>query len=173
MQNHFQLFHLPQRFSLDLAALEAAYHQVQNQAHPDRFVHAGGAEKRVAMQWATRANEAYRTLRQPLPRARYLCELNGIELQTESNTAMPAPFLLRQMEWREALDEVRAQRDDAGLERLGREVDAARRDAAIETGALLDAEDFTGAAQLVRQWLFLEKFSDDIGVALEHLADGR
>ena len=50
-------------------------------AHPDRFVNATDAEKRVAMQWATRANEAYQTLKNPQKRARYLCELNGVDLQ--------------------------------------------------------------------------------------------
>ncbi len=56
MQNHYDLFQLPQRFAIDQKALEQAYHQVQSQAHPDKFAHASDAEKRVAMQWATRAN---------------------------------------------------------------------------------------------------------------------
>ena len=90
MQNHFDLFQLPQRFAIDRKALDAAYHDVQNQVHPDKFVNATDAEKRVAMQWATRANEAYLTLKSPLKRATYLCELHGIDLQTESNTAMPS-----------------------------------------------------------------------------------
>ena len=50
MQNHFELFHLPQRFAIDLKALDGAYHSVQNQVHPDKFAHASDAEKRVAMQ---------------------------------------------------------------------------------------------------------------------------
>ncbi len=92
MQNHFELFQLPQQFSLDMSQLDRAYHEVQNQVHPDKFVQAGDAEKRVAMQWATRANEAYQTLKKPLKRATYLCELQGVDLQTESNTSMPASF---------------------------------------------------------------------------------
>jgi DnaJ-domain-containing protein 1 len=78
--------------------------------HPDKFVNATDAEKRVAMQWATRANEAYQTLKSPQKRAHYLCELNGVDLQTESNTAMPMAFLMQQMEWREALGDARAGR---------------------------------------------------------------
>lgn len=173
MQNHFQLFHLPQRFTLDPAALEAAYHEVQNQAHPDRFAHATSAEKRVATQWATRANEAYRVLKQPLKRARYLCELNGTELQSESNNAMPAAFLMRQMEWHEALDEAKTRRDGAALQQLERGVDAAYRDVAGRTGALLDAEDFSAAVHMVQQWMFLEKFSDDVAAAVERLGTDR
>jgi len=173
MQNHFQLFHLPQRFTLDMAVLEAAYHEVQNQAHPDRFAGATGAEKRVAMQWATHANEAYRILKHPLRRARYLCELNGAQLQTESNTAMPAAFLMRQMAWHETLDEVKAQQDGAALERLQREIDGAYQDTAAQAADLLDAENFAAAAHMVRQWLFLEKFSDHVATALERLAEDR
>ena len=111
MQNHFDLFHLPQQFAVDMAALDAAYREVQAQVHPDRFVNATDAEKRVAMQWATRANEAYQTLKNPQKRAQYLCELNGADLKVESNTAMPMDFLMQQMEWREELEEARATKD--------------------------------------------------------------
>ena len=69
MQNHFDLFQLPAKFAIDLGALDAAYRDVQGQVHPDRFVNATDAEKRVAMQWATRANEAYQTLKNPQKRA--------------------------------------------------------------------------------------------------------
>ncbi|MGC7990846.1 Fe-S protein assembly co-chaperone HscB, partial [Salmonella enterica] len=88
------------------------------QAHPDKFAHASDAEKRVAMQWATRANEAYQTLKNPLKRARYLCELHGVDLQTESNTAMAPAFLMQQMEWRETLDDAKAGKDIDALEQL-------------------------------------------------------
>ena len=132
MQNHFDLFHLPARFTLDMGALDAAYRDVQGQVHPDRFVNATDAEKRVAMQWATRANEAYQTLKNPQKRARYLCELNGVDLQTESNTAMPMAFLMQQMEWREELGEARAAQGcrcarSARRAGEGRAQDAARR----------------------------------------------
>jgi len=171
MQNHFQLFNLPQRFALGAAALDAAYHEVQNQTHPDRFAHAGAAEKRVAMQWATRANEAYQTLKNPLSRAAYLCELNGVDLQTESNTAMPGAFLMQQMEWREAFDDALAAGDAAALERLERAIRGARRDEEAATGALLDNGDFDAAAQGVRRLMFLDKFGRDVAAAFERLAD--
>jgi molecular chaperone HscB len=167
MQNHFELFHLPQRFTIDSAALDKAYHEVQNRVHPDKFTQASNAEKRVAMQWATRANEAYQTLRNPFKRAAYLCELNGVDLQIESNTAMPSAFLMQQMEWREALDEVKATKNLDGLERLEAEVcDARKRDVDI-IGELLDASNFDEAGKVVRQLMFLEKFGEEIGNLFE------
>jgi molecular chaperone HscB len=165
MQNHFALFQLPQRFAVDMTALEKAYHGVQNQAHPDKFAHATGAEKRVAMQWATRANEAYQTLKNPLKRATYLCELNGVDLETESNTAMPTAFLMQQMEWREELDDARAGKNIDALEQLDGALRGAKKEAVARIETLLDADDFAGAAQLVRQLMFLEKFGEEIGNA--------
>lgn len=169
MQNHFDLFHLPQRFTIDASALDSAYHSVQNQVHPDKFTTASDAEKRVAMQWATRANEAYNTLKSPFKRAAYLCELNGVDLQTESNTAMPIAFLMQQMEWRESLDEARAQKNRAELEALDGGIRSARKTALVEIAQLLDVNDFTQAAGLVRQLMFLEKFADEVSSALDAL----
>lgn len=169
MQNHFDLFHLPQRFAIDSAALDKAYHEVQSRVHPDKFAHASDAEKRVAMQWATRANEAYQTLKSPFKRAAYLCELNGIDLQIESNTAMPGAFLMQQMEWREALEEAKATKDIDALEKLEAELHAARKSEIEKIGGLLDAQDYAKAAQGVRQLMFLERFKEEIAHIFESI----
>jgi molecular chaperone HscB len=167
MQNHFDLFQLPARFTLDMGALDAAYRDVQGQVHPDRFVNATDAEKRVAMQWATRANEAYQTLKNPQKRARYLCEQNGVDLQAESNTAMPMEFLMQQMEWREALGEARAAKDVEALESLDAQVKQEREARLVLVGRELDAGDFEQAAQGVRALMFLEKFGEEVHRAFE------
>ena len=167
MQNHFELFHLPQQFTFDAKALDSAYHEVQNRVHPDKFVNASDAEKRVAMQWATRANEAYQTLKNPFKRAAYLCELNGIDLQIESNTAMPTAFLMQQMEWRDALEQSKANRDVAALEALEAELRVARQGALARIGEQLDARRFEEAGNGVRELMFLEKFGEEIGSVFE------
>ncbi len=161
--DHFALLGLPPRFALDVAQLEAAHKRVQAQVHPDRFAVASAAEKRVAMQWATRANEAFTVLRDPQQRAAYLCELNGVPIEAESNTAMPTSFLMQQMQWREALDEVSG---DADRTRLQSEVDSVRADILAELRRTLDeAFDYTAAAALVRQLMFIDRFAAEIAHA--------
>jgi molecular chaperone HscB len=169
MQDHFDLFQLPATFTLDQGALDAAYREVQGRVHPDRFVNATDAEKRVAMQWATRANEAYQTLKNPQKRAQYLCEQNGVDLQTESNTAMPMAFLMQQMEWREALGEARAAKDLDALEQLDAELKRENKARLLQIGQQLDAGDYQDAAQGVRALMFLEKFGDEVHRAFEAL----
>lgn len=162
MQNHFDLFQLPQRFEIDSVQLDAAYRQVQSRVHPDKFVQAGDAEKRIAMQWATQANEAYRTLKDPLKRATYLCALQGVDLQTESNTSMPPQFLMQQMEWRESFDDARQGQDIAAMVLLEKDVTLALKTLMTQAGTAIDAKNFQAAAQDIRACLFLEKLIADI-----------
>ena len=165
-QDHFSLFGLTPRFALDLDALEEAYRRIQAQVHPDRFATAGAAERRVAMQWATRANEAFRTLREPRARAAYLCERNGASIAAEKNTAMPAEFLAEQLEWRERLDEARG--DAAALKSLADEIAAAQAEVEKQLADALDRRhDYPAAAVLVRQLMFIERLRSEAHIATD------
>jgi len=170
--DHFELLGLAPGFAVDRDALDRAWREVQARVHPDRHAAGSAQEKRVAMQWASRANEAYRVLRAPLSRARSLCERAGVDLQVETNTAMTPAFLMQQMEWREALDDARSGRDAAALETLAGELAAARRRMTAEVGQLLDEKhDYATAAARVREWMFIEKFSEEIDLAVDALAE--
>jgi molecular chaperone HscB len=163
----FELFGLPVRHALDRADLDARWRDLQARVHPDRYAADGAASQRVAMQWAVRVNEAYRRLKDPLARAAYLCELAGVPIDAERNTAMPAAFLMTQMEWREALD------DAKGIE----QVEALHRDVMRVRGqwladvatALDDRGDAAAAAQGVRALMFIERFADDVERRLDAL----
>jgi molecular chaperone HscB len=165
-QNHFELFGLPARFAVPVEALERSYHDIQGRVHPDRFADATDAERRQAMQWATRVNEAYETLREPLKRARYLLALRGVDPQIETNTAMPPEFLMSQMEWREAVEEAAGAADVDELDHLLAKL---RRDLHAELDALgreLDEGRNDAAAASVRRLMFFEKIQHDIGEAI-------
>ena len=139
-QNHFALFGLQPAFRIDLAALDQAYRDIQSQVHPDRFANANEAERRMSMQWATHANEAYQTLKKPASRARYLLQLHGVDALEESNTSMPGEFLMRQMEWREAIGDAKAERDSARLETLELELKASAKSLQNALAQLLDTD---------------------------------
>lgn len=163
-RDHFSLFGLPVRFALDSEALERAWRAVQAAVHPDRFSGGTDAQRLLALQYSTRINEAHDTLRDPLRRAAYLCALNGVAVDAERNTAMPAEFLMQQMEWRESLEDAAHARDIRGLAQLGQEVAAAMAESELLIEHLLDRPqpDYTRAAAEVRQMMFLAKFSDQV-----------
>ena len=158
--NDFELFGLTQQFAQDRAALDARWKSLQHQAHPDKFSAEGAVAQRVAMQWSARINEAYQRLKDPLKRAAYLCELGGAPIQAHSNTAMPTAFLMQQMQWREDLDEAQNVRQ---LETLRDNVELAKRQLQDQCAQLLDVQhDYAAAVQAVREWMFIEKFAQDI-----------
>ena len=163
----FELFGVPRRFAQDRAFLDARWKELQREAHPDRFAAQGAAAQRVAMQWSVRINEAYQRLKDPQRRAAYLCELHGAPIRAEDNTAMPAAFLMQQMEWREALDDAQG---EAALDALDDETQAARRAALERCGALIDErQDWAGAAREVRALMFIARFAHDIELRREQL----
>ena len=168
-QSHFDLFHLPEQYALDLQALDAAYRTVQTQVHPDRFAAAGDAQKRVAMQWAALANEAYRTLRDPLKRARYLLSLRGVDVDAENNTAMEPMFLMQQMEWRERVEDAASARSVPELDALLEELRDEERVRFDKLAALLDNGANQPAAEAVRQLMFIERVVAELGKEIERL----
>ena len=165
--NDFELFGLPPQFAVDKAALDERWKALQREAHPDRHATADAATQRRAMQWSVRINEAYQRLKDPIKRASYLCELNGETIGAENNTAMPAAFLMQQMQWREDLEEAESVAD---LERMADEV-AETRGAMLEglRATADDQKDHAALAQQVRALMFVERFVRDVDQRLEQL----
>ena len=161
----FTVFGLPRAFGLDRARLDERRRALQAEVHPDRFAAEGGAAQRVATQWAMRVNEAWRRLKDPLSRAAYLCELRGAPVGAESNTAMPAEFLVQQMQWREALDdaapgdplpalqEQARAAEEALLARLAVQLDGPGGESPAQAQA---------AAGSVRALMFVQRFRQDL-----------
>ena len=163
----FEILGLPRQFALDRALLDERWKALQKKAHPDRFAGEGSVAQRVAMQWSVRINEAYQRLKSPLKRAAYLCELFGVPVQAEDNTAMPAAFLMQQMEWREALDDAATEED---LDVLSLEVASVKRNMLQNCERLLvSSEGAQEAVQTVRSLMFVERFSQDIEQRREQL----
>jgi molecular chaperone HscB len=169
-RNHFELFGLPPAFALSRETLDQAYRRIQAEVHPDRFAPAGEAEQRLAMQWTARVNEAYQTLRQPFERARYLLELKGVQAMDARNTAMPADFLLQQMEWRERLAEASAAKDFTALQRMATDTQTQLAHLERQLAELLDERhDYAAAAEVLRKYRFMDKLLAEIDQALEEI----
>jgi molecular chaperone HscB len=167
--DHFTLFGLPARQSIDGTLLAQRRRELQSRVHPDRFASEGAAAQRIAMQWAVRVNEAWQCLKDPLARAAYLCGLRGQPIDAERNTSMPAGFLLQQMAWREALDDAR---DGAAVRQLAAIVaaDEAQRLARL-TLMLDESSDVVAAAGEVRALMFVQRFRSDLEDRLHADAD--
>ncbi len=167
--NHFELFGLPPRFALDAADLDARYRDLQAGVHPDRFGAGGEAQLRVAHQASARVNEAYRTLKDPVERARYLLALRGVDAMDEKDTALPVAFLEAQLERRERAAEAAESENLAALDALLADIRNEQRALQRELPALLDeAAEPERARRAVRELKFLAKVAED----LEAMAEG-
>ena len=167
MPSHFDLFGLAPAFALETDALERSYREIQSRVHPDRFAHAGDAERRASLQWTTRVNEAFQILKNPVTRAKHLLELHGVDVAFETNTTMPPEFLMRQMELRETLEEAK---DAPALDALRADLKRNREALELQIGEAIDRKkDYAAAAGLVRKLQFLDKLDSEIDAAYEHV----
>ena len=162
--NDFELFDLPQQFSQNRGELDARWKQLQREAHPDKFSAQGAAAQRVAMQWSVRINEAYQRLKDPLKRAAYLCELAGFPIQAHNNTAMPAAFLMQQMQWREDLDDAK---NPAEIEAIIAEVAKNQQSVLQNLEHLLNTKKYPDAVAQVRVLMFMGKLLHDLDMRLD------
>ena len=161
-QNYFALFGLPERYRVDLDALDRAYRELQTSVHPDRHAAGSAADRRIALQASAHVNEAYRALRNPVTRAEYVLRLRGVDVATETDNQLPVDFLTKQLVRREAAEEAESDHDSEALSRVIGEV---REDAQkVEAGVAqaLDSGDLARARGAVRELRFLAKLADDL-----------
>ena len=165
--NDFELFDFKQKFSQDRAAIDARWKQLQQEAHPDKFAAQGAAARRVAMQWSVRINEAHQRLKDPVKRAAYLCELNGVPVNAENNTAMPAGFLMQQIEWRETLDDAKAAED---LDEIAAKANKYLGFQLSQLEHSIDTQhNFKQAVEHVRSLMFVERFLSEVDARIDQL----
>jgi len=88
--NYFEFFTLPRMLTLDVVALEKQFYAMSRKLHPDRFASKTVAEQEAALAQSSLLNDAYRTLKDPIPRTQYLLKLEGVELEEQSKAATDA-----------------------------------------------------------------------------------
>ncbi|MDD9886803.1 MAG: Fe-S protein assembly co-chaperone HscB [Gammaproteobacteria bacterium] len=157
-QNYFQLFDLAPGFSIDRDAVERKYRKLQALLHPDRHAASGGQQQRIALRQSALVNEAYGVLMDDCARAGHLLQLQGIELNDETDTTGDAGFLAEQMEFRERLQELDGHDDPREAE-----AEAAQLSAQVAARAAQVRDGFSNAWQsgdleAAREYLLKMKF---------------
>ncbi|MDH5484705.1 MAG: Fe-S protein assembly co-chaperone HscB [Gammaproteobacteria bacterium] len=169
-RNFFEIFQVPAGFVVDFDKVDPLYRELQKSYHPDRFVSSTDQERRLAIQNASLINQAYQTLKEPVPRAQYLLKLKGMDIDAETDTTMDAEFLMQQMEFREAIAEVRSNADP--LDELDTMLSVLKNDLQIladKFNTLYTESALADAREVVRKMQFLIKARKEIDTLSEEL----
>ncbi len=156
--DHFARLGLPAALDIEAAALDRAYFALQRQWHPDRFVTKPAEERAKASSEAASLNEAYRTLKDPLSRALYLADLNGVDMPADGKTIDDPDLLMEAMEAREALH-------DAGtttaVDGLAEAVSQDLQKSLAALGSLFLANDKAAIRKALLRLRYLDKFAEE------------
>jgi molecular chaperone HscB len=88
--DYFSVFSLPRRLNLDTAALQREFYAKSRQLHPDNFATASPKQQQWSLEQTSLLNDAFRTLKDPIERTKYLLELEGVQLEEQSSSATVA-----------------------------------------------------------------------------------
>ncbi len=164
-KNYFELFGLPVGYIIDTDQLAERFRELQRVVHPDRYANASDQERRLSMQGATRINEAYQTLKDPIRRAHYLLSLHGIDSDAEKETTRDTAFLMEQLELREQLEQARHQPDPyAAINELVSDINQRITSLVGQMAVQFETatpEQLEAAREILRKMQFLQKFRHD------------
>jgi molecular chaperone HscB len=102
---YFEFFGLPERLGLDSGELQKRFYELSRQWHPDRFAAKAPAERKQALDNTAQLNDAFRVLRDPVSRAEYVLERNGLGVATQGANHVPSDLLEEALELNMALEE--------------------------------------------------------------------
>lgn len=86
-RTYFDLFGVPQRFTLDKQDLQSRYLHLTRLTHPDALGLAGTDNELALVDLSAKVNQAYAVLSDDFRRAEYLIALNGAEPRTDLTDA--------------------------------------------------------------------------------------
>jgi molecular chaperone HscB len=149
--NFFAMFGLPPKLDLELPALEKQFYRYSRKLHPDVHARASAQEQEWSLAQASLLNDAYRTLKSPVERTRYLLEVEGVQFEdprgqgNQNPSKVPADLLEEVFELNMQLEELRQN------QKVGEDDPQLRQDlenARMQFAGQLDALD----AQVRSQW---------------------
>jgi molecular chaperone HscB len=105
--DYFEVFGLPPKLDLDVQALEKLFYRQSRKLHPDMFARASQQEQEWSLEQASLLNDAYRTLKNPQDRTKYLLRLQGVQFEEERGSKVPADLLEEVFELNMQLEEMR------------------------------------------------------------------
>jgi molecular chaperone HscB len=156
---------LPAQFDLDPQVIEQAFFDKSKELHPDRFATAPAAERVAALSKSRALNDAYQTLKKPVPRAEYLLARAGVTIG--DNEQVDGDFLMRVLELREELAEAKAAHD---LDKLGalQAAMAKRKQQAIgELSELFAKSAFTDVKRVLIVLRYVDRYLEECDAALD------
>jgi molecular chaperone HscB len=110
---YFAMFGLPPKLDVDVQALEKQFYRYSRKLHPDVHARASQQEQEWSLSQASLLNDAYRTLKNPLERTKYLLKLEGVQFEEERGqgnlnpSKVPADLLEEVFELNMQLEELR------------------------------------------------------------------
>lgn len=122
MVDYFEFMGLPRQLALDDEELERRYYALSREYHPDFHTQSDDDARQESLEQSSILNQAFKTLKDPFDRARYLVNLEWPDLPDAEKKRIPPILLMEVMEMQEKVAEAQFEDDPARKEERSREL---------------------------------------------------
>eukprot|EP00241_Pyramimonas_parkeae_P010983 CAMPEP_0114241088 /NCGR_PEP_ID=MMETSP0058-20121206/9451_1 /TAXON_ID=36894 /ORGANISM="Pyramimonas parkeae, CCMP726" /LENGTH=252 /DNA_ID=CAMNT_0001353601 /DNA_START=76 /DNA_END=834 /DNA_ORIENTATION=- len=160
LPDYFSLLGIDKMYTVDVAALELKFKNLQRVLHPDKFATASKETRASSEYLSAYLNKAVGVLRSPLQRALYMLELRGIHLVEGSAGLIDDPELLQTV--METRMDVESAVGDEELLSLKISNQARLRESELTIAKAIAADDLNAAKQEVIRMTYWTKIDEVI-----------
>ncbi|TZF84953.1 Fe-S protein assembly co-chaperone HscB [Pedobacter sp. BS3] len=119
--NYFELYEIPESFSIDRAALKTKFYELSKRYHPDFYVNESPEKQQEILALSTLNNKAYQVLTDPAKRTAYILSNHNL-LEEGEKYQLSQDFLMNMMEINEALMEAEFDTDAEKIQQLNSDI---------------------------------------------------
>ncbi|CAD5218940.1 unnamed protein product [Bursaphelenchus okinawaensis] len=146
----FSYFGLKRKFNVDNVDLKKSFREMQSNVHPDKFGTATDKEKQISEQHSSYLNQAYKTLKSPRERAKYLLRLLSKETKDETTPDFAAEMF-------EFIETVEDETDEKVLRKHSEHVDTEIEQLLIKIENAFDKNDPKTARTLLTRLRYYDR----------------
>lgn len=169
LNNYFLLFKIPEQFTVNACDLDSNYNNLQLKFHPDLFTQ-NNSEKDLAIQSSAYINEAYKILKDPLSRAKYILNLRNIKIDFSLNSIkIKNTFLNKNMNLYIYIEEESQKKNINSLKNILKKIHLKKIKYFEKLSILLDNNKNLSAKKIIIKLIFINRIILEVNFQIEKI----
>ncbi|MFC1477037.1 Fe-S protein assembly co-chaperone HscB [candidate division KSB1 bacterium] len=132
----FRFLGFKELLALDVNELEHRFYDLSKKFHPDFYQNRTEKEQQISLEKASFLNKAYKTLKDPFSRAKYLLELMLENEKSSDKKNIPPDLLMEVMELHELIDSLNDEENEQKRDDMQKEILRIRDELRRKSGSL-------------------------------------
>lgn len=161
--NYFDFFNLKFSYSIDLNLLINSYQKLQKKYHPDLFINKNKNSIDKAIKKSAFINQAFRILKDPFLRAKYILNLKKINIENKKYQINNSSFLNKNLKIYEELEYIKKNKNmKKRIIKIDSNLKKTKKKYIKKIEKELNLKEWENAAKIINKLHFINKIEEKI-----------